>query len=94
MTSVLQQQKSANKGKKLLRKFRIAGYVVFFSLFLPKYTQLFTKKRLDKHKKLFYSNTVDQYEQYSSQMQLLLVDINFLEALPEPSESQEVKSSH
>jgi hypothetical protein len=36
-----------------LRKFRSAVYAVYFSLFFPKYTKIFTKKRYLELKKSF-----------------------------------------
>lgn len=38
------------KKKRRLNRFRIAGYVVFFSLFFKKYVKTFTLNRFDKFK--------------------------------------------
>ena len=39
---------SAERSKKLLSKFRIAGYVIYFSLYFVKFAQNITKLRYDK----------------------------------------------
>lgn len=39
-----------NKKLKNVNKFRVAGYVVYFSIFFQKYTKSFTIKRFDEFK--------------------------------------------
>ena len=49
------QIKGKNKKKynfKKIRKFRIAVIAVYFALLFPKFSNMFTLKRFQKHKKL------------------------------------------